>query len=88
MAGRFQFSAVLTAKTAVLLYPLKATNRRKQMAYTISEECIACGACLPECPVEAIKEGDKYSIDAAACIQAKTAATAQQTVEPALQYVP
>ena len=38
------------------------------MAYTISDECIACGACLPECPVEAINEGDKYTIDAAACI--------------------
>ena len=58
----------MTAFHPVLLYPLEAINRRKQMAYTISEECIACGACLPECPVEAIKEGDMYSIDAAACI--------------------
>ncbi|HEY3425181.1 MAG TPA: 4Fe-4S binding protein [Negativicutes bacterium] len=33
------------------------------MAYTISEECVACGTCIAECPVEAISEGDpKYSI--------------------------
>ncbi|MBQ8790387.1 MAG: 4Fe-4S binding protein [Ruminiclostridium sp.] len=38
------------------------------MAYKITEECIACGACADQCPVEAIKEGDVYSIDADACI--------------------
>ena len=31
------------------------------MAYVISDECIMCGACQSECPVEAISEGDgKY----------------------------
>lgn len=39
------------------------------MAYKISEDCIACGACAPECPVEAISEGDGvYVIDAEKCI--------------------
>ena len=39
------------------------------MAYKISDECISCGACASECPVEAISEGDgKYVIDAATCI--------------------
>ena len=38
------------------------------MAYIISDECIACGACKDECPVEAISEGDIYVIDAEACI--------------------
>ncbi|MBQ2945368.1 MAG: 4Fe-4S binding protein [Clostridia bacterium] len=39
------------------------------MAYIISDDCIACGACASECPVEAISEGDgKYVINADACI--------------------
>lgn len=38
------------------------------MAHVINDDCIACGACLPECPVDAISEGDKYSIDADTCI--------------------
>ena len=27
------------------------------MAYVISDECVACGTCAGECPVEAISEG-------------------------------
>ena len=39
------------------------------MAYFINEECISCGACEPECPTNAISEGDgKFVIDAATCI--------------------
>ena len=30
------------------------------MAYKITEECINCGACEPECPNEAITAGDEY----------------------------
>ena len=38
------------------------------MAHKISEECISCGACVPECPVEAIAEGEEvYKIDADLC---------------------
>ena len=40
------------------------------MAYKITEDCIACGACLPECPNEAISEGDPaYIIDPAKCTE-------------------
>ncbi|MBN1493213.1 MAG: 4Fe-4S binding protein [Candidatus Omnitrophica bacterium] len=38
------------------------------MAYQISTDCVACGSCLPECPVEAISEGSPYVIDADKCI--------------------
>lgn len=38
------------------------------MAYKITDECINCGACEPECPVEAISEGDEiYVIDPETC---------------------
>ena len=31
------------------------------MAYVITDECVSCGTCAGECPVEAISEGDdKY----------------------------
>lgn len=39
------------------------------MAYIITDECMACGACAANCPVEAIAEGDKYVIDADTCIE-------------------
>jgi len=39
------------------------------MAYSITDECISCGACTDSCPVEAIAEGDsKYNITADTCI--------------------
>lgn len=38
------------------------------MAYKIDPNlCTACGACIDECPVEAISEGDVYSIDPDTC---------------------
>jgi ferredoxin len=38
------------------------------MAYTISDECISCGACESECPFEAISEGStQFVIDADVC---------------------
>jgi len=40
------------------------------MAYMITDECIACGACETECPVEASSEGDViYVIDANVCVE-------------------
>jgi ferredoxin len=40
------------------------------MAYKITDECISCGACEPECPVGAISEGDTvYVIDPGKCVE-------------------
>ena len=32
------------------------------MATTITDECINCGVCEPECPNDAISEGDDYYV--------------------------
>jgi NAD-dependent dihydropyrimidine dehydrogenase PreA subunit len=45
-----------------------AIFRENIMAYKITEKCIACGACVDQCPVEAIAEGTPYKIDAEKCI--------------------
>ena len=45
------------------------------MAYVIGNDCIACGTCIDECPVEAISEGDIYKIDAVACTECGTCAS-------------
>ena len=40
------------------------------MAYKITEECINCGACEPECPNQAISAGDeRYVIDPERCTE-------------------
>ena len=38
------------------------------MAYRISDECISCGSCMEECPVDAISEGEIFKIDPDVCI--------------------
>ncbi|MBI4378545.1 MAG: YfhL family 4Fe-4S dicluster ferredoxin [Nitrospinae bacterium] len=40
------------------------------MALKITEECVNCGVCEPECPNEAISEGsDMYVIDPHKCTE-------------------
>ena len=40
------------------------------MAYKITDDCISCGACEPECKNNAISEGeDIYVIDADKCTE-------------------
>jgi ferredoxin len=42
------------------------------MALKITEECINCGACEPECPNSAISQADEiYMIDAGKCQECK-----------------
>ena len=53
------------------------------MAYVIGDDCIACGTCdciacgtcQGECPVEAISEGEKYSINPDLCTECGTCAS-------------
>ena len=43
------------------------------MSYTISDECISCGVCAENCPVECIAEGEhNYRIDPERCIECGT----------------
>lgn len=39
------------------------------MAMKINDDCIACGACLTECPTSSISEGNIYVIDPATCVE-------------------
>jgi ferredoxin len=40
------------------------------MAYYITDECISCGACEPECPNKAIREEETiYVVDADKCTE-------------------
>ncbi len=40
------------------------------MAFKITEDCNSCGACEPECPNDAIHQGDdRYEVDPAACTE-------------------
>jgi ferredoxin len=52
------------------------------MAYKITDECISCGACEPECPNNAIKEGDTiFVIDPNKCTECVGAHDTQQCAE-------
>ncbi|MBF0315750.1 MAG: 4Fe-4S binding protein [Oligoflexia bacterium] len=43
------------------------------MTHKITEDCVTCGACVSECPTNAISEGpDRYVIDANTCTDCAT----------------
>lgn len=39
------------------------------MAMKILDDCIACGACQPECPTDSITEGTPYVINSDTCVE-------------------
>jgi ferredoxin len=52
------------------------------MALKITEECISCGACEPECPNEAISEGEEiYIIDPDKCTDEAHKESREQLLE-------
>lgn len=52
------------------------------MAMLINEDCISCSACEPECPNEAITQGDSiYVIDPDRCTECVGAHDAPKCVE-------
>jgi len=52
------------------------------MALLINEECISCGACEPDCPNEAISQGDSiYVIDPDKCTECVGAHDAPKCIE-------
>ena len=52
------------------------------MAMLINEECVNCAACEPECPNEAISEGDDiYVIDHTKCTECVGHADSPKCVE-------
>jgi ferredoxin len=52
------------------------------MTMRITDECIVCGACEPECPVEAISEADDiYVIDPELCVECEGYYDSSQCVE-------
>ena len=61
------------------------------MAYIITDECIACGACEAECPNEAISEGEtQFVIDPDKCTECIGAYSSSQCADvcPADACVP
>ena len=58
----------LVKKLTILIF--KLTKKENNMSTLITDECINCGVCEPECPNGAISEGeDFYEIDADLCTE-------------------
>ena len=53
----------------VVVCPTEAFREGEQMLFIDPEQCIDCGACVPECPVEAIYHEDDVLKDQQEFIQ-------------------
>ena len=52
------------------------------MAMKITDECISCGACESDCPVNAITEGDtQFDIDPDKCVECEGYLDSPQCVD-------
>jgi Na+-translocating ferredoxin:NAD+ oxidoreductase subunit B len=49
----------------------RVTDRGIKVAYTITEVCVGCSACIEKCPTKSItgEEGKVHSIDSKTCIE-------------------
>ena len=47
---------------------ISTEKRSITMAHLVTDECVACGACVDTCPVGAISLEDKAVVDAASCV--------------------
>ncbi len=66
------YTVYKTAKKLVLKRQKTKKGGNLTMATKITDDCVACGVCEPECPVDAITEGDPiYVIDQTKCIDCK-----------------
>jgi len=74
MGNLFSDFKKLSTFASTIKYPFTLTNELFIMAYVITEDCIACGTCIDECPVDAISEGDIYVIDPEICTDCGTCA--------------
>jgi len=77
--GFFFFYLLLTRTKGGYIVLTTIPIKELSMAYKITDDCIACGTCLPECPTGAISEGDIYVIDADICIDCGVCADACPT---------
>ena len=72
--SRYESKLIFIFASSKVIINIINNKQKNIMAYVIGEDCIACGTCIDECPVGAISEGERYSIDPDACTECGTCA--------------